>query len=497
MATTLTMRMAREGESLLGAERQGLRADRRGRRHRRRGGGGGAGRHHRRRAVRLRRGDHRVSSSSARCSIRCASRCPAGGTTSAPMRGPRFERGIDPALMRPALEAATRMMLELCGGEASEVVGGRRRAGLAAQRHPALRAHGRARRRRCAAGRGGGHPASASASRVQARDAEPVTVAVPSWRNDVAAPIGAWTQDPALPADARARRRRGLRRGRAGMRPGGGGAAHPRPRRGAAGVAAGGVAGAAARADAEAGAGGAGAAGAGGARDAGMRHLRLPRGRDRGAVRRDAGGAAARQPDRGRPRPDAADPGRLAAAGGRAQRGARLRRTWRCARSAAAYRDPVAARASSLVAAGLRAGHDAAALGGAVARRGRAWTPRAMRWRCWRRSACRWRRCSVTADAPGFYHPGRSPACVRQGPKMVLAPFGEIHPRVLAALDLSGPGGGFEVFLDAVPEPKRRKKRRRPTCRPSSRCGATSPSWWMRACRPRRCCAPRAGPTGR
>ena len=64
---------------------------------------------------------------------------------------------------------------------------------------------------------------------------------------------------------------------------------------------------------------------------------------------------------------------------------------------------------------------------------------------------------SVTADAPGFYHPGRS-GLVRQGPKTVLASFGEVHPRVLAALDLPGPAVAFEVFLDAIPEPKRRKK---------------------------------------
>jgi phenylalanyl-tRNA synthetase beta chain len=64
---------------------------------------------------------------------------------------------------------------------------------------------------------------------------------------------------------------------------------------------------------------------------------------------------------------------------------------------------------------------------------------------------------SVTADAPGFYHPGHS-GVVRQGPKQVLATFGEIHPKVLAALDLPGPAVAFEVFLDAIPEPKRRKR---------------------------------------
>lgn len=64
---------------------------------------------------------------------------------------------------------------------------------------------------------------------------------------------------------------------------------------------------------------------------------------------------------------------------------------------------------------------------------------------------------SVTTDAPGWYHPGRS-GVVRQGPKLVLATFGELHPSVLSGLDLVGPAAAFEVFLDRVPEPKRRKK---------------------------------------
>jgi phenylalanyl-tRNA synthetase beta chain len=63
----------------------------------------------------------------------------------------------------------------------------------------------------------------------------------------------------------------------------------------------------------------------------------------------------------------------------------------------------------------------------------------------------------LTQDAPGFYHPGRS-ASVRQGPKTLLGSFGELHPRVLAALDLAGPVAAFELDLDAVGEPKRRRK---------------------------------------
>ena len=64
---------------------------------------------------------------------------------------------------------------------------------------------------------------------------------------------------------------------------------------------------------------------------------------------------------------------------------------------------------------------------------------------------------SITMDAPAHYHPGRS-GVLRQGPKLVLAHFGELHPSVLAALDLPGPAVGFEVRLDAIAEPKRRRK---------------------------------------
>jgi phenylalanyl-tRNA synthetase beta chain len=60
----------------------------------------------------------------------------------------------------------------------------------------------------------------------------------------------------------------------------------------------------------------------------------------------------------------------------------------------------------------------------------------------------------VTTDAPDWYHPGRS-GVFRLGPT-VLARFGEIHPSVLDALGVKGPMVGFEVFLDAVPQPKKK-----------------------------------------
>ena len=55
--------------------------------------------------------------------------------------------------------------------------------------------------------------------------------------------------------------------------------------------------------------------------------------------------------------------------------------------------------------------------------------------------------------APAWYHPGRS-GVLGFGPKATLAAFGEIDPRVLKALDVKGPVVGFEVFLDAIPGPK-------------------------------------------
>lgn len=66
----------------------------------------------------------------------------------------------------------------------------------------------------------------------------------------------------------------------------------------------------------------------------------------------------------------------------------------------------------------------------------------------------------ATADAPDWYHPGRS-GVLRLG-KNVLARFGEVHPKILDALDLRGPVAAFEVFLDAIPVPKAAGAKSRP-----------------------------------
>ncbi len=62
------------------------------------------------------------------------------------------------------------------------------------------------------------------------------------------------------------------------------------------------------------------------------------------------------------------------------------------------------------------------------------------------------------AGGPSWYHPGRS-GTIKLGPKIVLGHFGEFHPKVLEALDVSGALAGFEVYVDAMPEPKKKATR--------------------------------------
>ncbi|WP_138379102.1 phenylalanine--tRNA ligase subunit beta [Luteithermobacter gelatinilyticus] len=59
----------------------------------------------------------------------------------------------------------------------------------------------------------------------------------------------------------------------------------------------------------------------------------------------------------------------------------------------------------------------------------------------------------VVAEAPAWYHPGRS-GVIRLGPKNALAYFGELHPRILKQLDVKGPLVGFEILLENIPLPK-------------------------------------------
>ena len=65
----------------------------------------------------------------------------------------------------------------------------------------------------------------------------------------------------------------------------------------------------------------------------------------------------------------------------------------------------------------------------------------------------------TVAEGPAWFHPGRV-GSMQLGPKNRLASFGEVHPRVLKAMDVEGPVVAFEINLDAVPLPKSSKTSR-------------------------------------
>jgi phenylalanyl-tRNA synthetase beta chain len=71
----------------------------------------------------------------------------------------------------------------------------------------------------------------------------------------------------------------------------------------------------------------------------------------------------------------------------------------------------------------------------------------------------------IEAAAPAHYHPGQS-AVLRLGPT-ILGQFGALHPKVLQELDVKGPAVGFEVFLERLPSP-RGKGTARPLLNPSA-----------------------------
>ena len=71
----------------------------------------------------------------------------------------------------------------------------------------------------------------------------------------------------------------------------------------------------------------------------------------------------------------------------------------------------------------------------------------------------------TAAEAPAWYHPGRS-GSFKIG-NVALAHFGEVHPRILKALDADGPAVAFEVFLDRLPPPKAKAGKARSLLKPS------------------------------
>src|SRR5271165_6517557 len=338
----------------------------------------------------------------------------------------RFERGLDPTLMPGAIEAATALILDLCGGEPGTVT--------SAGGEPHWQRHATMRFDRIASFGGSDIPADEAVESlvrlgfaVRARDAASVTVAVPPWRNDIAAPMildQSPLLDPAIAAKTaegcaeieaendlieEVLRLRGLdavpavslpRESPVPAR-----TLTPREQRSALArrtLAAAGLMECVtfsfmARAEAE-------------RFGAAPHELRLIN-------------PIASDLDQLRPTPLAT----LALAAKRnAARGYPDLAQFEIGPAFATD----APDGQKLVASGLRCGA----------------TPRS-----WPESL------QVTADPPPFLHPGRS-GLVRQGPKTLMGYFGEIHPRLLAALDLPAPMVAFELNLDAVSDPKRRRK---------------------------------------
>ncbi|WP_316857937.1 phenylalanine--tRNA ligase subunit beta [uncultured Cohaesibacter sp.] len=67
----------------------------------------------------------------------------------------------------------------------------------------------------------------------------------------------------------------------------------------------------------------------------------------------------------------------------------------------------------------------------------------------------------IVAGGPDWYHPGRS-GKIQLGPKIVIGTFGELHPKVLQALDVDGPVCAFEITIENAPDPKKKPTKSRP-----------------------------------
>jgi phenylalanyl-tRNA synthetase beta chain len=61
----------------------------------------------------------------------------------------------------------------------------------------------------------------------------------------------------------------------------------------------------------------------------------------------------------------------------------------------------------------------------------------------------------IVNSAPAWFHPGRS-GTLQMGPQNRIAHFGEVHPKVLAEMDVKGPVVAFEIILNLIPAPRQK-----------------------------------------
>ncbi|WP_445502264.1 phenylalanine--tRNA ligase subunit beta [Microvirga sp. G4-2] len=67
----------------------------------------------------------------------------------------------------------------------------------------------------------------------------------------------------------------------------------------------------------------------------------------------------------------------------------------------------------------------------------------------------------IVPGGPAWFHPGRS-GTLQFGPKNIVGAFGEVHPKILKALDLKGPLVAFELNLNALVPPKAKPTKMKP-----------------------------------
>ncbi|HKX22034.1 MAG TPA: phenylalanine--tRNA ligase subunit beta [Rhizorhapis sp.] len=72
----------------------------------------------------------------------------------------------------------------------------------------------------------------------------------------------------------------------------------------------------------------------------------------------------------------------------------------------------------------------------------------------------------MMGEASTAYHPGQS-GTLRLGPKNVLAEYGVLHPKMVKQFDLSGSAVAAEIFLDAIPAKRRTGFMRAPYAPPA------------------------------
>ncbi len=68
-------------------------------------------------------------------------------------------------------------------------------------------------------------------------------------------------------------------------------------------------------------------------------------------------------------------------------------------------------------------------------------------------------RLQLSKPSSDYWHPGRS-GRLQMGPKNILADFGEIHPRALKALGIEGRVTAFEIWPEAIPAPRKKSASR-------------------------------------